>query len=377
MSIVGSQTEAEADYVRPLKQWPPLLLQNGKILIIASVVPDRYKRGTGSARELIVSLAQPTRSLQSRPQRSRDSQLQSGVFIQPVLHHLGCNQCMIAGSIDLPVPAFILVINEMASGGTRSLPDQRQRCIAQHSILYTIFCTDRDSLISSARTRTDKGMEDQAVKQIEAPSLVDRLVERIREDIVSGELAPGAHIKIKRIADSHGISMIPVREALARLLASRLVRVEANRGYFVTCRPTPAEYAELVKARELIETSALAAGFHNLTEADVRSLNSLNERMRKLATAPRRKRNMPMEWGALNTEFHRILVGSFRNSYFDSIFTDLSLESSMARPFASEPPPFADLVDQHDAIIDAIKASDLKLAIKELSHHINSLSIKA
>lgn len=211
--------------------------------------------------------------------------------------------------------------------------------------------------------------------QIEAPSLVDRLVVRIREDIVSGELAPGAHIKIKNIADSHGISMIPVREALARLLASRLVRVEANRGYFVASRPTPEDYAELVKARELIETSALSAGFDNITASDIRSLIALNDKMRKLAAAPRRKRNLLTDWGTLNTEFHRILVGSFRNPYFDSIFADLSLESSMARPFADELPPYAALVDQHQAIIEAIKAGDSKKAARELSRHINSLSL--
>jgi DNA-binding GntR family transcriptional regulator len=44
----------------------------------------------------------------------------------------------------------------------------------------------------------------------------------------------------------------------------------------------------------------------------------------------------------------------------------------MARPFASEPAPYGELVDQHEAIIEAIKASNSKLAIEELSHHINS-----
>ncbi|OUT80005.1 MAG: hypothetical protein CBB82_00260 [Betaproteobacteria bacterium TMED22] len=229
----------------------------------------------------------------------------------------------------------------------------------------------------SFKHRGGEGLPNQDLKQIKAPSLVDRLVIRIREDIVSGDLASDSHLKIKQIADSHGISMIPVREALARLLASGLVRVEANRGYFVASHPTAKDYAELVKARELIETSALAAGFDNLTATDIKSLGSLNNKMRKLAAAPRRKRNILTEWGTLNTEFHRILVGCFRNPYFDSIFADLSLESSMARPFADELPPYYDLVEQHQAIIEAIKESNSKQAVKELSLHINSLSFKS
>ena len=219
------------------------------------------------------------------------------------------------------------------------------------------------------------GLNKQNETRIEAPSLVDQLVERIREDIVSGDLAPGSQIKIKATADRHGVSMIPVREALARLLASRLVRAEANRGYFVASRPTSAEYSELVKAREVIETSALKAGFGNITAADIKSLSSLNRKMSKLAKLPSHNRNRQSEWRALNTEFHRILVGSFRNTYFDSIFADLSLESSMARPFADDLTPFAELVAQHDAIIAAIKASDPDRAVRELSRHIFSLSL--
>jgi DNA-binding GntR family transcriptional regulator len=156
-------------------------------------------------------------------------------------------------------------------------------------------------------------LKSQDAARIEATSLVNRLVVRLREDIVSGARAPGSHIKIMYIADSHGVSMIPVREALARLLASRLVRVEANRGYFVASRPTPADYAELVKARELIETSALAAGFDSIDDTDIKALAALNDRKRKLAATSRDKRGILTKWAALNTAFHKVLEGSFRN----------------------------------------------------------------
>ena len=49
----------------------------------------------------------------------------------------------------------------------------------------------------------------------------------------------------------------------------------------------------------------------------------------------------------------------------------------MARPFADELPPYYDLVEQHQAIIEAIKESNSKQAVKELSLHINSLSFKS
>jgi len=219
-----------------------------------------------------------------------------------------------------------------------------------------------------------ESLKNRYATRIEAASLVDQLVDRIRDNIVSGSFTPGARIKVKEIAEDHGVSMIPVREALARLLASRLVRAEANRGYFVASRPAPEEYAERVKARELLETSALAAGFNNIDKIDIQSLRTLNEKMRKLAAGSPDKRGILARWTRLNAEFHKILVGSLRNRYFDSIFSDLALESSMARPFADNPPPYAALIEQHQAIIDAIEASNLSSAVEELTHHINSLT---
>ena len=88
-------------------------------------------------------------------------------------------------------------------------------------------------------------------KLLEPDSLVDKLVAAIRDSIIAGDLEAGAHIGIKKIADEYGVSMIPVREALARLLASRLVRAEANRGYFVASQPSRSDFLEFVEAREL------------------------------------------------------------------------------------------------------------------------------
>ena len=50
------------------------------------------------------------------------------------------------------------------------------------------------------------------------------------------------------------MSMIPVREALARLLPSRLVNVENNRGYFVADKPTPNSLIELRYQGKVIST---------------------------------------------------------------------------------------------------------------------------
>lgn len=210
-------------------------------------------------------------------------------------------------------------------------------------------------------------------KQLEAASLVDRLVILIRDAIVSGHMEPGSHIRIKKLADEFGVSMIPVREALARLLSSRLVHVKPNRGYFVANRPTQEEFSQLVRARVIIETSALAEGFNQITKADISALSNLNEKMRKLSVQQKDNKNVFSKWIELNSEFHQILIGTARNTYLDSIYQGLSLEASVARPFADSLPPLSEFVEHHDRIIQAMKDGDEAAATCALDEHISSL----
>ncbi len=213
-------------------------------------------------------------------------------------------------------------------------------------------------------------------KKITEVSLVDRLVDLIRDAIIAGELEPGAHIGIKKLADSYGVSMIPVREALARLLASRLVRVENNRGYFVASSPTPAEFKQFVEARELFEVSVVGLGFANASTADIQKLRGLNEKMRKVAKAA--KPDKWVEWSGLNAEFHQALVGLARNRYLSNQYADLTfgyMHFQLVRSYPQEFTSLDTLIAQHDEMIDALELRDKDRLISVLTSHIRNITL--
>ena len=56
--------------------------------------------------------------------------------------------------------------------------------------------------------------------------LRDQATERIRDAIVAGELSPGAVVKDVELADRLGLSVAPVRVALARLADEGLVEAK-------------------------------------------------------------------------------------------------------------------------------------------------------
>lgn len=213
-------------------------------------------------------------------------------------------------------------------------------------------------------------------KLSDAGSLVDRLVVLIRDAIVTGKYAPDAHIRVKQIAEEYGVSMIPVREALARLLASRLVRVEPNRGYFVAPRPTPEEFMQFVQFRELFETSAIALGFENVTDADLRTLRQLNDKMRKIAKSE--KRNATIDWANLNSAFHQRLVDMAGNVFISGQYKSLALDHmhfQLARAYNIEFTSLKLLVEQHEGMIEALENGDKPLLVSRLSEHINNLRL--
>jgi DNA-binding GntR family transcriptional regulator len=68
---------------------------------------------------------------------------------------------------------------------------------------------------------------------IQHKSMTDTVADRLRRLIVSRELAPGQRIRQAELAEMLGVSTMPIREALLRLVADGMVIAESNRSFSV------------------------------------------------------------------------------------------------------------------------------------------------
>jgi DNA-binding GntR family transcriptional regulator len=66
---------------------------------------------------------------------------------------------------------------------------------------------------------------------------VERAYLALRQDIVSGTLAPGARLRVEHLKDHYEVGAGTLREALALLLSDALVVAEGQRGF--ASRPSP------------------------------------------------------------------------------------------------------------------------------------------
>jgi DNA-binding GntR family transcriptional regulator len=115
------------------------------------------------------------------------------------------------------------------------------------------------------------------------PSLRDRVLERLRADIVSGRSAPGAMYSAPSLAAELEVSTTPVREALLELSQRGLVTPLRNRGFKVTA-PTLDDLEHLFEMRELLERFAAV----KLAEArlkDKRELTALADAVAEAVAA--------------------------------------------------------------------------------------------
>jgi DNA-binding GntR family transcriptional regulator len=88
---------------------------------------------------------------------------------------------------------------------------------------------------------------------VKAPAtLRDHATRELRRALMEGQFEPGQRISIRGLAEKLGVSMTPVREAVARLVAERAIEAEPNRWMRIPLL-TAAELRELRDIRVALE----------------------------------------------------------------------------------------------------------------------------
>lgn len=105
-------------------------------------------------------------------------------------------------------------------------------------------------------------------------TITDKVLTHLRTRILNGTIAPGERIDQAEVSRQFGVSLVPVREALARLQSSGLVHIVPHRGVFVE----PISLSEMIDIyymREVLEEQAAQLAVKNMTAETITALESL------------------------------------------------------------------------------------------------------
>jgi DNA-binding GntR family transcriptional regulator len=111
-----------------------------------------------------------------------------------------------------------------------------------------------------------------------APSKTQAVYDYILEHIISGHFPAGSGLHIGQLAEQTGVSLIPVREALRRLEADGVVKVEHHRGAKVASL-TQRDYEEIMEAQAVIEGVATAMSAPHLSAEELQLARTYNAEM--------------------------------------------------------------------------------------------------
>ncbi len=190
----------------------------------------------------------------------------------------------------------------------------------------------------------------------------------LRDAIVDGRLAPDERVNQDRVARELGVSKTPVREALRWLERDGLVRLEPNRGAFVTAF-TDHDLFEIYELRELLEPHAAAIACAVATRADIAAIRDLRDRIAATWTAD------PMAAFELNKQFHERLCAPCRNGLLMDVLGVVWSQQAALRIFthyARAGEAFADRTHaEHGTIIEAYAARDSDGVRELVRNHIS------
>lgn len=207
--------------------------------------------------------------------------------------------------------------------------------------------------------------------------VVDDVYDQLVVLIVDGHVAPEDALSIDALAREFGVSTSPVREALARLESTGLIRRVAMRGYRVAPALQAEELRELMEARLLIEPGAAeraaTADRHDETVA------ALDQAVVDLAHAPRGSSFASFrDYYEADRRFHHAVVEGTGNRFLLQSYEALGGQFQRFRLFSGRGVTDADAtIAEHGAIRDAIAAGDAVAAAAAMTAHLHGVTTRS
>jgi DNA-binding GntR family transcriptional regulator len=190
----------------------------------------------------------------------------------------------------------------------------------------------------------------------------------LRTMVLDLKLAPGAPLVETELSASLGVSRTPIREALGRLAREGLVRQYPGRGAFVSEISLP-DLIELYQMREALETYAARLAAESANDAGRAELAELLSQLESQRSALAAGDNA--HYYQLMAKMDGLVVRLAGNKRLAVALSEIWAQISRARRVATQTPSrLLDTVDEHEAILSAIRDGDAERAATATRQHV-------
>ncbi|MCC6793267.1 MAG: GntR family transcriptional regulator [Thermomicrobiales bacterium] len=196
--------------------------------------------------------------------------------------------------------------------------------------------------------------------------------EALKEWIMDQGLAPGSRLNIDSLAERLGTSPTPVREALTRLAAERLVQFVPFKGYSVMPLLDQRQLADLMHVRSLLEVDAARLAASRIILADLRVMEREQDAM--AAEHPEPVFDAYRAYNQHDLVFHETMIAATGNTVLLETYRTLQVHTLLARLYHDRGEvDYQESVKEHRAIIEALRNRDAEAAGEAVRRHIRGV----
>lgn len=190
-------------------------------------------------------------------------------------------------------------------------------------------------------------------------------VDRVRDMIFSGELAPGARVPEIALCEQLGVSRTPLREAFKVLATEGLLELLPNRGARVA-RLTAEQVDEMFPVMAALEALAGELACARITDEQIAEVRALHYQM-----ALHHARGELDDYFRLNQRIHERIMAAAGNPTLAQLYRGLSARIRRARYLANiSRPRWDQAMAEHEEILAALARRDGPTLARVLRSHL-------
>lgn len=188
-------------------------------------------------------------------------------------------------------------------------------------------------------------------------TLREKILENIRDAIVSGGLKAGSRVSEPELAERYGISRTPIREAFRQLESEGYITVIPRRGAIVR-EFSPKDVEEFYAIKSTMEGFAAKLACEKLSSKELDRLKAINDKLADLA-----KLGDTKHFFKVHNDFHELFIKAADNEKLHELIAGLVTKFQRLRfTSLSLPGRMSISVQEHEKIIDAFRKKDADLA---------------
>src|ERR1044072_6049108 len=183
--------------------------------------------------------------------------------------------------------------------------------------------------------------------------LHEEAVARVRTMLLEGEIPPGARIPERELCERLKISRTPLREALKVLAAEGLVQLLPNRGSR-RAKFTDKDMRDLVEVCQGLEALAGELACERISDAEIAGIAQFHADM----VEHYRNRDL-ISYYRCNRAIHEAIIAAAGNPALSGLYESVTARIRRARYVTPMTPPrWARAVQEHEAILNALRRRD-------------------